>query len=343
VSKPGLEVPTAPEPAERIPEASVQGEAPANAAAEKRAFAAPPTIQTMAVPMDQVMDRESSIFCERQDSYRRYDTTLRLVPKGSPEACQLAGRLSQHKCTLTLSNGLAIGPKWDRPRNAWGQWDYIDLGVGEGASNSMEVHLNEEGFIVWNGAYGEMVLDVNMWRMEAGNHLVLVKGVGEKSNNTMREGDNKGRLFVQNSDGTISPKHAQHLVLGVVSAPPPVAVRIIRQLAHPWVRLLLGLVVFAAWVNWIFWPVYWMEKGRFHVRDTYIQSNCTILEQSCYQSCSGCGCSDSCCVSAEDCIRNYYFMSQTCVRLHQSQYKQLDGYGAKKERNDNLDDVAPGV
>merc|ERR1712185_585339 len=37
---------------------------------------------------------------------------------------------------------------------------------------------------------------------------------GVKANNTMNNEDNRGRLFVMNDDLTISPKYAQHLVLG---------------------------------------------------------------------------------------------------------------------------------
>ena len=59
-----------------------------------------------------------------------------------------------------------------------------------------------------------MVFDVSMWKLEERNHLVLVQGMGVKAANTMNEGDNRGRLFVINDDLTISPKHAQHLVLG---------------------------------------------------------------------------------------------------------------------------------
>eukprot|EP00802_Teleaulax_amphioxeia_P008287 Tamp_08295.p1 GENE.Tamp_08295~~Tamp_08295.p1 ORF type:complete len:739 (-),score=125.09 Tamp_08295:131-2116(-) len=59
-----------------------------------------------------------------------------------------------------------------------------------------------------------MVFDVSMWNLTEDNHLVLVKGVGSKAGNTMNESDNKGRLFTQNSDGTLSPTRAPHLVLG---------------------------------------------------------------------------------------------------------------------------------
>lgn len=81
--------------------------------------------------------------------------TLKLVKKGSPDACQLKQGLGLGKSQLVLSNGMAIGPKWDATRNAWGQWDYIDLGVGEHRPDSIQVHLNDDGFIVWHGKHGE--------------------------------------------------------------------------------------------------------------------------------------------------------------------------------------------
>ena len=65
-----------------------------------------------------------------------------------------------------------------------------------------------------------MVFDVSMWNLTEGNHLVLVKGVGPKSKNTMKEGDNKGRLFQLNADCSISPTRAPHLVLGATRPAP---------------------------------------------------------------------------------------------------------------------------
>lgn len=79
-----------------------------------------------------------------------------------------------------------------------------------------------------------------------------------------------------------------------------------------------------------------MVKGRHHVRDTYDQINCTVVAQNCWKKCSGCGCPDSCCGGAEDCIRSSYFMSQTCVWLSMSKYKQNEDFTAKIEVNDNI-------
>jgi len=143
---------------------------------------------------------------------------IKLAPKGSAAAITLGDRhrlVPGRKGQLLFGEGgsMAIGPMWQQPRNAWGEWEYIDLGAGKADGESIEVHLNDRGFIVWNNKFGEMVFDVSMWKLDAGNHLVLVKGVGKRSGETMAHNDNRGRLFVQNADGTISPKHATHLVL----------------------------------------------------------------------------------------------------------------------------------
>ena len=100
---------------------------------------------------------------------KRYSTcssaTLKLVKKGSRDACTLAKGVGPRASSLVLTNGMAIGPKWDDTRNAWGQWDYIDLGVGEHSPASMQVHLNDRGFIVWNGKHGEVgMLNVFFFR-----------------------------------------------------------------------------------------------------------------------------------------------------------------------------------
>ena len=47
---------------------------------------------------------------------------------------------------------------------------------------------------------------------------VLVKGMGPMTGKTMNHEDNRGRLFVQNEDSTISPMYARHLVLAAPGA-----------------------------------------------------------------------------------------------------------------------------
>ncbi|GMH99189.1 hypothetical protein TrLO_g9733 [Triparma laevis f. longispina] len=107
-----------------------------------------------------------------------------------------------------------IGPKWLNPRDAWGQWSYIDLGCGINNSSSAMTVTWDGNFIIWNNLHGEYVFDISMWKIEEGNHLVLVKGIGEKVHNTKNEGDNKGRKFTINTDGTISPQSNNNLCLG---------------------------------------------------------------------------------------------------------------------------------
>jgi len=46
------------------------------------------------------------------------NATLKLVPKGSSDACWLETRRNSQ---MVLKNGMAIGPKWKATRNAFGQ------------------------------------------------------------------------------------------------------------------------------------------------------------------------------------------------------------------------------
>ena len=141
---------------------------------------------------------------------------LKLVKKGSIDACHLKQPLGPGKSQLVLTNlhnGLAIGPKWDAPK-MHEEWQYFHLGVGVHKAGSIEVHLDDRGFVVWNGKHGEMVFDINFWKLVEGTHLNLLQGVGSHSGKTMDHFDNRGRLFTQNADGSISPTHAPHLVLG---------------------------------------------------------------------------------------------------------------------------------
>ena len=110
---------------------------------------------------------------------------LKLVKKGSIDACHFKQPLGPGKSQLVLTNlhdGLAIGPKWDAPKTAsTGDWLYLDLGVGVHKAGSIEVHLDDKGFVVWNGEHGEMVFGIDLWKLVEGNHLKLVKGVGAES------------------------------------------------------------------------------------------------------------------------------------------------------------------
>jgi len=143
--------------------------------------------------------------------------SLVLVEKGSPTAVRLRDPLSRSKQRLGLEDGRVIGLAFDQPKDAWGEWGYIDLMVGEEADQdaALCVDLDDRGFITWKDAtLGEFVFDVSMWKLVRGNHLVLVQGKGKRQQSTKSHMDSRGRLFKQNRDGTISPSFAQHLVLG---------------------------------------------------------------------------------------------------------------------------------
>ena len=146
--------------------------------------------------------------------------TIRLAPRGSANAAKLEVKTVEdlrkgHTAPLDLigERGLSIGPKWTRPRDAGGSWSYIELGVGA-TSNPMTCSYDGE-FFSWNDCHGEYVFDIDGWRFEDGNRLLLLKGIGEKVHSTKNHGDNKGRRFVINDDGTISPSVNLDLVLAV--------------------------------------------------------------------------------------------------------------------------------
>lgn len=110
---------------------------------------------------------------------------------------------------LLLENGEFIGKKWNTPKDAWGQWDYIDLCITDDIN--MAVTASYDGKFITSTEPGSMVFDVAMWQFTAGNHLVLVKGKRPDCP-TRKEGG--GRSFSVNTDGTISPTPAKWLVLG---------------------------------------------------------------------------------------------------------------------------------
>ena len=148
---------------------------------------------------------------------------LRLVPADSPDAVVLdpttAATLRQGRAAplwLASPAGVAIAPKWSNPRNAFGQWEYIELGVGAGVQ-PLTVALDGR-FLVWNGPHGEMVFDVSMWKMTTNNNLVLVKAApGNPGGPTRMSKGIAGRDFVLQPNGTIAPANAQHLCLGSTS------------------------------------------------------------------------------------------------------------------------------
>ena len=140
---------------------------------------------------------------------------LVLVAAGSDDALRFdhAGALREGGTAPLTANGKNVGLYWSQPRNAWGHWDYIDLGVTDRAQ---PLHVNLDGpYVVWNGQHGEMVFDVAMWKLHEGTHLVAVKAcAGNPGGPTRLSKDACGRDFVLHADGTIGPRTAQHLRLG---------------------------------------------------------------------------------------------------------------------------------
>ena len=143
---------------------------------------------------------------------------LKLVAAGSDDALHFdnAATLRAGGEAPLTANGKNVGLYWSQPRNAWGHWDYIDLGVSE-KLRPLRVKLDGP-FIVWNGPHGEFVFDVSMWQLHEGQHLVLVQACeGNPGGPTRMSQDAAGRDFVLYADGTIGPRTATHLRLGVVS------------------------------------------------------------------------------------------------------------------------------
>ena len=140
---------------------------------------------------------------------------LVLVAAGSADALHFdnAATLRSGGTAPLTANGKNVSPFWSQPRNAWGHWDYIDLGVTDRAQ---PLHVNLDGpYVVWNGQHGEMVFDVAMWKLHEGTHLVAVKAcAGNPGGPTRLSKDACGRDFVLHADGTIGPRTAQHLRLG---------------------------------------------------------------------------------------------------------------------------------
>ena len=100
---------------------------------------------------------------------------LALVAAGSADALRFdhADVLRAGGEAPLSANGKNVGLYWSQPRNAWGHWDYIDLGVTDRAQ---PLHVKLDGpYVVWNGQHGEMVFDVAMWKLHEGTHLVAVK------------------------------------------------------------------------------------------------------------------------------------------------------------------------
>ena len=141
---------------------------------------------------------------------------LILVAAGSADALSFdyANVLREGYEAPLTANGKHVGLYWAKPRNAWGHWDYIDLGVSE-KLRPLSVKLDGP-YLIWNGPHGEFAFDVSMWQLHEGRHLVAVKACkGNPGGPTRMSKDKAGRDFVLNDDGTISMRTAPHLRLGM--------------------------------------------------------------------------------------------------------------------------------
>ena len=137
---------------------------------------------------------------------------LILVRKGSRDALvfERAHQLSGPEgalLTLRSHPGWAVVPRYEYPRSA-AEWRYIELGLGPA---HMAAHMQLQGeFLV--RLHDERVMDIAHWKYEEGNTLNVLRSAHNHPGNT-RYG-NGGRSFVVNTDGTVSPMKASHLVLG---------------------------------------------------------------------------------------------------------------------------------
>jgi hypothetical protein len=130
---------------------------------------------------------------------------------------------------LTLVNfpGYAITKVHDNAKDAW-EWKYIELqcsSSAEAEGRNRLVKVNVEGdFLAMPGSgtgqQVKMVFDVSFWKLEARNTVNLV-GHGQDNHGKTYQGGG-GRDWVVNKDGSVSPKNAMHLELGLEFVPPPI-------------------------------------------------------------------------------------------------------------------------
>ncbi len=137
-----------------------------------------------------------------------------LVEKGSPNQLRLdhahSLRSGTGACPLTLAShpGFAIVPRYDHPRAA-DEWRYIEIGLGP-AGMAMVCQQRGEHIV---RIHDERVMDIAHWKYEVGNTLNILRSARSHPAHTNVGGG--GRSFTVNQDGTVSPKFAPHLTLGV--------------------------------------------------------------------------------------------------------------------------------
>ena len=145
---------------------------------------------------------------------------LSLVAKDSPLRCTLqhaAALRAGDEVALTLSppasdGVMSIVPQYEEARSFHGICMYVELGVVLAGGSALRTKFIEETWLVCETAEHQMVFDVAFGKMEVNNSVNMIQLTGDKP--TMEPGC-QAREFVIHEDGTISPKAAQHLVLGI--------------------------------------------------------------------------------------------------------------------------------
>lgn len=109
-------------------------------------------------------------------------TRLCLVNKGHPGACVLEDDVlrkftsrqgGNHELRLKSHPGQGFVPMWDKSKEAFGQWGYIDMSVGRVSRSKPAMAVNYDGqFLIANvSGEGEMALDVSMWKYSKHFHF----------------------------------------------------------------------------------------------------------------------------------------------------------------------------
>jgi len=129
------------------------------------------------------------------------------------DTTKLGAHTPHVKLTLSSHPGCAIVVRvTSGPHHVGHPWMAEELGVGR-AENAATATFDDNGFLVYShGTAPGKVLDVSMWRYEVGNDVNFV-GSQHDRHETFKGGG--GRTFTLNGDGTMSPAHAPHLVLGL--------------------------------------------------------------------------------------------------------------------------------
>ena len=169
---------------------------------------------------------------------------LCLVEKGSEKACifehaaALKSTGAARPLTLSSPPGLAVVTQYEMPRTYMDYCEYIELGVAP-VSNvqpalvvtydestwlcrdtvviSKQVTYKGKPLVEPETKEYSMALDVAFGKMEEGNGVNMLQRLGSEPT---KEKGNKARAFEINDDGTVSPKEATGLVLGMAFVPP---------------------------------------------------------------------------------------------------------------------------